>query len=236
MQIIQAAQDEIMVNSNINTYLAQAENIDDILSKSKVPQMPNIATFVKSEIKGICDSLSSIAQDMGNIKTEGKTEDEIKKSIQEYKDKAKTLGIKAKVITSRGNKAIVLNEKFTAMMQNKIDETTMTRINNVMDKVYQGITKDTNVEETKDDEKSENNQNQNNSTENIDENDKVTKDMNELIEALDNKDKPNDNAKSSNELIAAFFDDNNNKQKNTTLFNSNNFVLSNNKKKNPFEP
>ena len=44
MQIIQAAQDEIMVNSNINTYLAQAENIDDILSKSKVPQMPNIAT------------------------------------------------------------------------------------------------------------------------------------------------------------------------------------------------
>lgn len=215
MQKVNNLQKQIAGNIVPTKLTKEAKQINDKLEKSKVPNMTLIGKFIKDSIENICAGVGEIAEKASNIKVDGKTEEEIDSEISRLKEELDALTAKAKAIVARGNKAVELDGKLTPILNSSDDgNSTDTRIKNVMDKVYKGITEDINMESISDENSTGKNESSNNTgyltkggstTEDIENNDEITKDMKELIDALNNKEKTNTKSNSSNELIAAFF-------------------------------
>lgn len=215
MQKVNNLQKQIAGNIVPTKLTKEAKQINDKLEKSKVPNMTLIGKFIKDSIENICAGVGEIAEKASNIKVDGKTEEEIDSEISRLKEELDALTAKAKAIVARGNKAVELDGKLTPLLNSSDDgNSTDTRIKNVMDKVYKGITEDINMESISGENSTGKNESSNNTgyltkggstTEDIENNDEITKDMKELIDALNNKEKTNTKSNSSNELIAAFF-------------------------------
>lgn len=215
MQKVNNLQKQIAGNIVPTKLTKEAKQINDKLEKSKVPNMTLIGKFIKDSIENICAGVGEIAEKASNIKVDGKTEEEIDSEISRLKEELDALTAKAKAIVARGNKAVELDGKLTPILNSSDDgNSTDTRIKNVMDKVYKGITEDINMESISGENSTGKNESSNNTgyltkggstTEDIENNDEITKDMKELIDALNNKEKTNTKSNSSNELIAAFF-------------------------------
>ncbi len=215
LQKVNNLQKQIAGNIVPTKLTKEAKQINDKLEKSKVPNMTLIGKFIKDSIENICAGVGEIAEKASNIKIEGKTEEEIDSEISRLKEELDALTAKAKAIVARGNKAVELDGKLTPILNSSDDgNSTDTRIKNVMDKVYKGITEDINLESISDENSTGKNESSNNTgyltkggstTEDIENNDEITKNMKELIDVLNNKEKTNTKSNSSNELIAAFF-------------------------------
>lgn len=215
MQKVNNLQKQIAGNIVPTKLTKEAKQINDKLEKSKVPNMTLIGKFIKDSIENICAGVGEIAEKASNIKVDGKTEEEIDSEISRLKEELDALTAKAKAIVARGNKAVELDGKLTPLLNSSDDgNSTDTRIKNVMDKVYKGITEDINMESISGENSTGKNESSNNTgyltkggstTEDIENNDEITKNMKELIDVLNNKEKTNTKSNSSNELIAAFF-------------------------------